>query len=50
MNRSTPLALIDSIEEITNSLDQKKYTFEIFIDLTKVFDTVNHDIVYYFII
>lgn len=43
-NRPTSLALIESIEEITNSLDQKLYTIGIFIDIKKAFDTINHDI------
>ena len=34
-NRATSLALIDSVEEITNSIDQKEYTVGIFIDLKK---------------
>ena len=46
INRSTSLALIDSIEEIPNSLDQKKYTVGILIDLTKAFDTINHYILF----
>lgn len=41
---ATSLALIDSIEENTNSIDQKKYTVGIFLDLKKGFDTINHDI------
>lgn len=43
-NRSTSLALMELIEEITNSIDNKKYAVGIFIDLKKAFDTINHDI------
>ncbi|XP_013867620.1 RNA-directed DNA polymerase from mobile element jockey [Austrofundulus limnaeus] len=43
-NRSTALALVDSVEEITNSIDQKQYTIGIFLDLKKAFDTINHNI------
>uniref|UniRef100_A0A8C7XUM2 Reverse transcriptase domain-containing protein n=1 Tax=Oryzias sinensis TaxID=183150 RepID=A0A8C7XUM2_9TELE len=43
-NRSTSLAIIDAVEEITNALDKKKYAAGIFIDLKKAFDTLNHDI------
>ena len=43
-NRSTSMALIDSLEEITSSIDQKKHAIGIFIDLKKAFDTINHDI------
>jgi len=37
-NSSTSLALIDSIEEITNALEHKQYTVK------KAFDTINHNI------
>ena len=43
-NHSTSLALIDLIEELTNSIDNKKITVGIFIDLKKAFDTINHDL------
>lgn len=42
--RSTSLALIESIEEITNAIDQKQYAAGVFLDLKKAFDTINHDI------
>ncbi|XP_024116978.1 uncharacterized protein LOC112138628 [Oryzias melastigma] len=42
-NRSTSMAIIDAVEEITNALDKKKYAAGIFIDLKKAFDTLNHD-------
>ena len=41
--RSTSLAVIELIEKITNSLDQKNYAAGVFIDLKKAFDTINHD-------
>ena len=43
-NRSTSLALMDLIEQITDNLDNKKTTIGIFIDLKKAFDTVNHEL------
>ena len=43
-NRSTSLALIELLEEITTSLDNKKNVIGVFIDLKKAFDTVNHKI------
>ena len=43
-NSSTSLALMESIEEITNAIDNKRYAIGIFIDLKKAFDTINHDI------
>ena len=36
------MALLELIEEITNSLDDKISTIGVFIDLKKVFDTLNH--------
>ena len=44
-NRSTSLALMDLIEQITDNLDNKTETIGIFIDLKKAFDTVNHDLI-----
>lgn len=43
-NRSTTLALIDLVEEITNNIDKKRHTMGIFIDLKKALDTIDHDI------
>ena len=34
-NRSTSLAIIEAMEEITNAIDQRKYAVGIFIDLKK---------------
>ncbi len=36
-NRSTTQALIELVEEITNSIDKKKYAVGVFIDLKKAF-------------
>jgi len=43
-SHSTSHALISLIESIKNSLDDKKIVAGVFIDLTKAFDTVNHEI------
>ena len=43
-NRSTSLALIDLVEELTSYRDDKKFAIGVFIDLKKAFDTINHDI------
>ena len=39
---STSHALMDLVEEITSSIDAKKISIGVFIDLKKAFDTVNH--------
>ena len=41
---STFHAILELIEEITNSLDNNKYFIGVFIDLKKAFDTVDHDV------
>ena len=43
-NMFTSRALIDLVEEISTSLDKKKYTLGVFIDFKKAFDTVNHSV------
>jgi retron-type reverse transcriptase len=41
---STALALLHLLDSITSSIDQRKFTVGIFIDLSKAFDSVNHKI------
>ena len=41
---STSHALLDLVEEITSSIDAKKISIGVFIDLKKAFYTVNHDL------
>ena len=41
---STSMALIDLVDQISMSMENKKYTIGIFLDLAKAFDTVNHNI------
>ena len=44
---STTLALIEVIDSICQHLDNHEYTIGIYLDLQKVFNTVNHDILSY---
>ena len=41
---STVIALIDFTDSIGRLIDERNYALTIFIDFTKAFDTVNHDI------
>ena len=43
-NRSTSLAILELVEEITTAIDDCKSTVGVFIDLKKAFDTVDHNI------
>lgn len=43
---STALALIDLYEKISAAIDQKEFAVGIFLDLSKAFDTVNHNILF----
>ena len=43
-NHSTEHALIEIVDQIRLSIDKNELTCGIFIDLSKAFDTVNHDI------
>ena len=43
-NCSTSLALMELVEEISSSLDNKKVTIGVFIDLKRAFDTIDHSL------
>ena len=43
-NNSTSYVIIELINQIAESFDAKKFTLGVFIDLSKAFDTVDHDI------
>ena len=42
--RSNELAIIELVDKITKAVDGGEYTLCIFLDLSKAFDTVNHNI------
>ena len=44
---STTLALIETVDSIRRLIDQGNYVLGIFVDLTKAFDTVDHEILLY---
>ncbi len=41
---STNQAIIELVSKITQSLDERKFTLGLFLDLSKAFDTINHSI------
>ena len=43
-NLSTNFALIDLIDRITSAIDNKEFVVGVFLDLSKAFDTVNHNL------
>ena len=43
-NKSTEIAIVNLVSKITKAIDEGKYTIRIFLDLSKAFDTVDHDI------
>ena len=43
-NHSTEIALIELHNKLTSEIDNKKMSIGVFIDLTKAFDTVPHNI------
>lgn len=43
-NHSTEMALIELVDQISQSNDDKQFTIGIFIDLSKAFDTINHEL------
>lgn len=38
------MALIELVDSLYNSIDNKEFTVGVFIDLSKAFDTVSHEI------
>ena len=44
MNNSTKLAILQFTRAIAQNFDNGKFTLHVFIDLSKAFDTVDHQI------
>ena len=42
--RSTSMALVDLVEKLSTAIDNKLVTINVFIDLKKAFDTIDHSL------
>ena len=45
---STSYALLINIEEIRHNLDKERFSFGVFVEIEKAFDTVNHKILLHY--
>ena len=43
--RSTYMALLQLLDKVTNELDNNYYSVEVFLDLSKAFDTINYGLI-----